>query len=112
MNSQTEHIFKGIGWYMYNGDFIEKNAKNIIFVGSVENMNNDLKKLQNILNTKFLKKKIRKNTNINDKYLSAKAIKNIKIFYKYTDYKALETFLKYKFITKDLFEKYHYYNIN
>lgn len=53
MNSQTEHIFKGIGWYMYNGDFIEKNAKNIIFVGSVENMNNDLKKLQNILNTKF-----------------------------------------------------------
>jgi len=29
MNSQTEHIFKGIGWYLYNGDFIEKNHNKI-----------------------------------------------------------------------------------
>ena len=26
MNSEEEHIFKGIGWYLYNGDFIEKVA--------------------------------------------------------------------------------------
>ena len=26
MNSDIEHIFKGIGWYLYNGDFIEKKS--------------------------------------------------------------------------------------
>jgi hypothetical protein len=112
INSSEEHIFKGIGWYLYNGDFIEENHDKIIFVGSIENMNDDIMKLNKLLNLKIdPTKKMRYNKNNNDKYLSPKAIKNIKNFYKNSDYRALEKLVDYNFITKDLFEKYHEYNI-
>ena len=112
MNSDVEHIFKGIGWYLYNGDFVEKNHSKIIFVGTCENMADDMIKLSNLLNIKINNKKhMRKNTNNDNKYLSPKAIKNIINFYKDTDYKALQKLVEYNFITKDLFEKYHHYNI-
>jgi hypothetical protein len=112
MNSNTEHINKGIGWYLFNGDFIKKNHKKIIFVGSLENMNEDIDKLNNILNKKINKNvHIRKNKANHNKYLSEKAIKNILNFYKESDYKALKKLLKYNFITKELFDQYHKYNI-
>lgn len=112
MNSKQEHIFKGIGWYLYDGKFIEKNHNKIIFVGTCENMVDDMKRLSNLLNIKINNKKhIRKNTNINDKFLSPKAIKNILNFYKDTDYKALQKLVEYNFITQELYEKYHHYNI-
>lgn len=112
MNSEQEHIFKGIGWYLYNGEFIEKNHNKITFVGTCENMADDMTRLGNLLNIKINNKKhIRKNTNNNDKFLSSKAIKNILNFYKHTDYEALQKLVEYNFITKDLFEKYHHYNI-
>ena len=111
MNSPEEHIFKGIGWYLYNGDFIEKNHNKIIFVGTCENMADDITRLSNLLNIQnnSEEKKIRENINNNDKFLSPKAIKNILNFYKDTDYKALQKLVEYNFITKDLFEKYHHY---
>ena len=110
MNHQKEHINKGIGWYLFNGDFIEKNHKKIIFVGSLENMTEDINKLSNILSVKVNKKlHIRKNKANRDKYLSEKAIKNILNFYKETDYKALKKLLEYNFITKELFDEYHKY---
>lgn len=112
MNSKKGNIFKGIGWYLYNGDFIKKNHDKIIFVGSIENMNDDIMKLNKLLNLKIdPTKKIRNNNNNNDKYLSPKAIENIKKFYKNSDYQALQKLVDYNFITKDLFEKYHQYNI-
>ena len=112
MNSNVEHIFKGIGWYLYNGNFIEKNYDKIVFVGTCENMTNDIKKLSNLLNIQNdSKEKNRENKNNNDKFLSHKAIKNIINFYKDTDYKALQKLVEYNFITKVLFEKYHHYNI-
>ena len=112
MNAKEEHIFKGIGWYLYNGDFIEKNRDKIIFVGTIENMNDDIMKLNKLLNLKIdPTKKIRNNNNNDDKYLSPKAIHNIKNFYKNSDYKALQKLVDYNFISKDLFEKYHQYNI-
>ena len=110
MNSGIEHIFKGIGWYLYNGDFIEKNHDKIIFVGTCENMVDDMTRLSNLLNIKINNKKhVRKNTNNNDMFLSPIAIKNILKFYENTDYKALQKLVKYNFITKSLFEKYHHY---
>ena len=69
-------------------------------------------RLSNLLNINIDNKAhIRKNTSNNDKFLSSKAIKNILNFYKDTDYKALQKLVEYNFITKDLFERYHYYNI-
>ena len=112
MNSMEEHIFKGIGWYLCNGDFVERNYKNIIFVGTHENMNSDLKKLGKLLRKKMnLNYALRKNKKSNNKFLSPKAIKNIKNFYKNTDYKALEKLLKYGFITKKLLDEYQRYKI-
>ena len=111
MNSPIEHIFKGIGWYLYNGDFIEKNHNKIIFVGACENMEDNLKKLSNLLNIKVNEnQEIRKNTNNNNMFLSPKAITNILNFYKNTDYKSLKKLVEYNFITKDLFEEYHRYD--
>ena len=111
MNSPEEHIFKGIGWYLYNGDFVEKNHNKIIFVGTCENMADDITRLSNLLNIQnnSKEKKIRENINNNNKFLSPKAIQNILNFYKDTDYKALQKLVEYNFITKDLFEKYHHY---
>jgi hypothetical protein len=111
MNSEEEHIYKGIGWYLYNGTFIEDNYDKIIFVGSIENMDNDLSKLSNFLNIKVDNKKIKENKNKNDVFLSDKAIKNLLNFYEKTDYKALQKLVEYNFISKELFEKYHKYNI-
>jgi hypothetical protein len=110
MNSELEHIYKGIGWYLYNGIFVEENYNKIAFVGSIENMNDDLLKLSNILNAKFNNKKIRENKNINCKFLSEKALKNLLFFFENTDYKALKTLLEYNFISHELFESYHAYH--
>jgi hypothetical protein len=110
MNSEQEHIFKSIGWYLYNGNFIEKNYDKIVFVGSCENMTNDIKKLSNLLNIQNnSKEKNRENKNNNDKFLSYKAIKNIINFYKDTDYEALRKLLKYNFISNDIYNRYFYY---
>jgi hypothetical protein len=112
MNSQIEHIYKGIGWYLNNGDFIDKKYNNIKFVGTLENMEDDLKRLGKFLNIKITNKLIlRENKNKHNKLLSPKAIKNILNFYKHTDYKALQKLVEYNYITKELFEEYHYYNL-
>ena len=111
MNSKIEHIYRGIGWYLYNGKFIEDNHDKIVFVGSVENMYEDTVKLSNLLNIKVNSKEIiRQNNYKNDNFLSKKAIKNLLEFYKDTDYKALQKMVDYGFISEGLFKKYHYYN--
>lgn len=111
MNSEIEHIFKGIGWYLYNGNFVEENYDKILFVGSIENMNNDVLKLCDIFNVKINVSKIRENKNKNNLFLSQKAIENLLNFYKQTDYKALQKLVEFNFISNDLFEEYHYYTI-
>ena len=111
MNSRLEHINNGIGYYFYNGDFIDKNYYKIIFVGSIENMNDDILRLGSLLNietnTIF---KVRENKYEQNKFLSTKAIENLLDFYKDTDYKALEKLLQYNFISNELFDSYKTYN--
>ena len=109
MHLEIEHIYKGIGWYLYNGDFIQKNYKNIFFVGSQENMNKDIIRLSNKMNIdlKKIPEKIRENKNKNNKILSCIAIQNLLEFYKDTDYKALQIMLHHKLITKKLFDSYY-----
>ena len=50
MKSEIQHINKGIGWYLHNGDFIKKLKENILFVGKIETMNEDAEKLFKLLN--------------------------------------------------------------
>ena len=111
MKHQTEHIFKGIGWYLYNGKFIEKNHKKILFIGTQDNMNQDLKKLNTILKYPLKKQKhIRNNNTPHNIHLSKLAIRNLKNHLKNTDYLALNYLLKYKFISRKIYNSYQIYD--
>ena len=111
MTHHCEHIGKGIGYYLSNGKFIESYHKNILFVGTMENIIEDINTLSKLLNVSLHKSenKIRNNDNNNDKILSKLAIKNIIKFYTNTDYKALQILMKYKFINQALYDKYYTY---
>jgi len=111
MNHPEQHINNSIGWYLQNGNFIKKYKNKIVFVGCLENIDNDLNKLGDILNTKFKKISAQRNNMKNySKFLSPLAIKNIKEFYKNTDYKTLKVLLEEGFITKDTYDSYQTYN--
>jgi hypothetical protein len=113
MNSRIEHIYKGIGWYLNNGNFVRKRNKNILFVGKQETMKQDIESLGKILNKPF-DKNLKVRTNIyssNDsKYLSPLAIKNIIDFYKDTDYAALIALKDYGWITQETLDSYYFYS--
>ena len=112
MNCREEHLYKGIGWYLNNGKFIDKRKDNILFVGALENMKEDINRLSKtlgiILNPEL---KVRENIYVDKtmKYLSTEAIKNIIDWYKDTDYKTLEILLKNGWITEELMDSYFKY---
>jgi len=111
MNHTTEHIYKSIGWYLDNGEFVKKHKNSILFVGKQETMTEDIIKLSKLLNYSIdnPKKKIRVNKNSNSKYLSPQAIKNLLEFYKNSDYKALQELHKQSFIDKETLDSYYVY---
>lgn len=109
LNYPIEHIYKGIGYYLYNGDFIEKNHQNILFVGTNENLESDFKELNKKLGTNYIfNKSERINKTKLPKYLSEEAIGNIINWYK-GDYDALHKLAKYNFISKELLKSYYNY---
>jgi len=107
-NSEVEHLHKGIGWYLDNGNFIEKYHKNIIFVGRQETMVYDMRVLSKLLKFQFNneKKETRKNNFENNKFLSSVALSNINSYYEKTDYKALLIMNKYKLINDEVLNSY------
>ena len=50
MNSNYEHIKKGIAWYLHKGKFIEKNHHKFLMVGNIETFGDDLNRLLKKLN--------------------------------------------------------------
>ncbi len=112
MSQPEEHIWKGLGYYTNNGEFIRHN-KSRIFVGRTENFKQDLITfVDQKLHIPFSfqsEKKIRKNENQNDTFLSEKAIENIRDFYKETDFKTLKILLDSKLISKETFLSYQTY---
>jgi hypothetical protein len=112
MSMEDEHLYKGIGWYLDNGIFIEKNSNRILFVGSLENMKKDVRTLSATLHVTLDETmKLRENIYIDKtmKYLSPLAIRNIIDWYKDTDYRALEMLLKHGWISQELFSSYYIY---
>lgn len=112
MHHPEEHIYKGLGYYTNNGEFIRKN-QNRIFIGRLEHFEEDLKSfIENKLKIPFsfhAEKKIRENKNKNDRFLSKKALENLFSFYKETDFKALQVLLECNLIPKSTFESYMIY---
>ena len=100
--------FVGISFYL-DSSFINKFHKNIIWVGKLENIDNDIKALHEILEItpKYTKiQKIRENKDNNSKYLSQKAIENLIRFYD-QDYKSMDLLYKYNLIDKETIVSYY-----
>ena len=114
MKRTEEHLFKSLGWYLDNGQFLKMNRENILFVGKTETMKNDINQLSTILNVKLdINVKLRENIYVDKsmKYLSPLAIQNIINWYENTDYRALKLLLKDGWIDKETFESYYIYNV-
>lgn len=100
-NVPHQHISKGIGFYLSNGDFVDNNHDNIIYVTRNEYLDEDIKKLGEMLNININTYKSHRLSNNKKEYLSPKAIENIKTYLKDTDYKALESLRKYDLISQE-----------
>jgi len=113
MTIKTQHLYKSIGWYLNNGNFIKEKNHKILFVGKQENMKEDIINLSKKLNIELDENlKLRENIYVDKtmKYLSPLAIKNIIEFYKDSDYAALEQLYKHNWITKEILDSYYIYN--
>ncbi len=114
MHHEQEHIYKGIGWYLDNGAFVERHHKRIIFTGRLEFISEDLINLLTLIgtDTTLLNSTI-KHTRVGketySKYLSNKSIKNIINFYQHTDYKALNELKRKKFLRQEDLDAYYTY---
>tara|TARA_B100000886_G_scaffold332894_1_gene286144 strand:- start:5310 stop:6965 length:1656 start_codon:yes stop_codon:yes gene_type:complete len=108
MNHDEEHIYKGIGWYLDDGDFVKKYHDKILFVIRQEHFNEDANNLSKILKMNFKYENLRtsKKKNI---YMSNLAIGNIINFYKETDYKTLAVLKQYNLINEDTLQSYYKY---
>jgi len=107
------HIYRSIGWYLDNGDFITNHNKNIFFVGRQEYMEEDLKKFADKLDVKLKipKKKVNESADPHcSNNLSPLAIKNILHFYKNSDYKALKELYNHRWIDKKTLDSYSTYS--
>ena len=109
MTYPLEHIYKGLGWYLDNGAFIDSFHDRFLFVGSLENMKLDFLSLRKKLSMKndFLKvSHLRSNSCKYSKELSSNAKSNLYEFYKETDYKTLRKLVDYDLISRDTYDRY------
>ena len=114
MQSPHEHIHKGIGWYLHNGKFINRHAKQILFVGKVESMTQDIISLATLLNVEMpntAKEKTRVNRNSYPLNLSAKGLRNIQRYYQSSDYAAIDALYEHNLITREDVEQYRYFEL-
>lgn len=113
MSMSEEHLQKGIGWYLDNGDFIDKHHSNILFVGRMEHMEEDINKLSSLIGFQFQihhKDKVRENRDTKcNTFLSDKAQSNLRRFLHNTDYKALYSLHKYRLISDHTMIEYIQY---
>lgn len=113
MKREEEHFFKGIGWYLNNGKFVENRNNKIFFVGKLETMKEDIDALALKLGiTLDSDSKLRENVYIDKsmKYLSPLAIQNIIDWYKPTDYAALKQLHKHGWISDEILDSYYKYS--
>jgi len=119
MSMENTHIFKGIGWYLNNGNFVKNRYASILFVGKIETIKEDIialgyKMIININNSLLsdipcIKNKNDSNELNKSKYLSPLAIQNLIEWYTSTDYAALQELYNYNFITKETLDSYYLY---
>jgi len=93
MKIGTEHIAKGIGFYIQNGEWARKYSQQI-FVGTLETIGPDIDRLADVLGkpSATLGKNLRKSSGNNK--LSELARRNLYRYYNDSDYAALRTLVE------------------
>lgn len=110
-SNETFKVFLSLGWYLNNGDWVPRNSHRVVFVGTLENMNEDLRRLCVFLkqpkqsSTPSIRKMKGTDTNI-----TQKALDNIVRYLEHTDYKALRALVDARLISKELYMSYRKYD--
>ena len=102
-------LFKGIGWYLHNGELIKKFSENIKFVGCVETLNKDLETASNLFNLNVNSDQIaRKRSGLKGgrNQLSETAVQNLQRWYHDTDFRAIQILHEHGFIKQDIYSYY------
>ena len=109
MSLPNEHLFKGIGWYLHNGELIKRFSRNIKFVGCVETIDQDLQTACTLFklngNPGQLAKK-RAGLSNEQNQLSSTAIQNLRRWYRDSDYKAIQLLHEHGLIQRDIRDYY------
>jgi len=117
MSLPNEHLFKGIGWYLHNGELIKRFSRNIKFVGCVETIDQDLQTACTLFklngNPGQLAKK-RAGLSNEQNQLSSTAIQNLQRWYRDTDYQAIQLLHEHGLIQREIRDYYQSspYNAN
>ncbi len=113
MQSPIEHLGKGIGWYLDNGDFVKKHNENIVFVGKQETIHEDVTRLSRDLRLELrvTHKRVRETmSNDDSRHLSSLSINNLVRFFSDTEYKALEALHTAGWIDEAYLKRCYLYN--
>lgn len=110
-----DNIFKGIGWYLHSGRFVQNNYSKIFFVGASEWMQKGL----DVLDTHFSLIKpdslpdgaiARKSTNKmhhkNSLFLSSRSRNALLSFLEHSDIRAIKSLRKLSLISQELYDYY------
>ena len=115
MSYPREHIFKGIGYYLDNGVFVNSNLERIFFVGKTESLTEDIDNLCRKLDISSPSRGIKLLRRTNERYdkaMTSLAIANIICYYRNTDYKALDILVKNNLLDSDSLYSYYMYNVS
>ena len=109
MSLPNEHLYKSIGWYLHNGELVERFPQNIRFVGCVETVDKDLQTAKSLFNLQANVNKVtrrRSGPGNGKNQLSELAIRNLQHWYRKTDYQAIESLHNHGLITREIYDRY------
>ena len=114
MNLPQEHLFKGIGWYFHNGAMVSTRARELFFVGRLEELDHDFALLKKLLGFDSIKadfpeeKVALRKADANKKcLLTREGRANIIKWYEPTDYSALISLENHGLISRETLEGYY-----
>jgi hypothetical protein len=105
-NCEVEHIAKGIGWYLHNGDFVQKFKDDIIYCSDISMVDDSCLECATGIAPRqrfFSRKSV---YGLNDRTLSELAIDNIKKYCLPGDFKALGALARHGLIGNELLREY------
>ena len=104
MSDPIEHLHRGIGWYLYDGEFVRRWHKQM-FVGTVENMDEDMARLSQVLHRQVTPGDVlHVRTSTHNDTLSDLGRHNLRRWYNATDYAALRELVRFGLLDPSLYD--------